>query len=105
MTKLELETALRKKSSDEFKKFVCEFGGTYTTTDTIIRDYINHPEWEPRLCQLLGFLTEDERKTQAVLQSATAAKKAATAAILSAIAAAVSAFIAFFSLLFKCWSK
>ena len=92
MNRSELEHALRQMSPEDFAAFVKDFGGDHKTPDTIIRNYVHHPEWEPRLCQLLGFLTEEERRTQAVLQSAVASKW-------SAIAAAVSAIIAFLALL------
>jgi len=97
MNRSELEEALQNKSSDDFASFVKDFGGDHKTPDTIIRDYIHHPEWEPRLCQLLGFLTEEERQTKAILQSAVSSKW-------SAIAAAVSAIIALLALLFTLWS-
>lgn len=93
MNRQELENPLRKMSSEDFVAFVQKFGGGSQTPDTIIRDYIDHPEWEPRLCQILGFLTEEERRTQSVLRSGAAARW-------SAIAAAVSAIIALVSLLF-----
>ena len=79
-------------SSEDFTAFVKKLGGTYKTPDAIIRDYVDHPEWEPRICQLLGLMTEEERRTQSVLQSAVASKW-------SAIAAAISALIAFLALL------
>jgi len=93
MNRQELDNTLRQMSPEDFIAFVKEFGGDDKTPDTIIRNYVDHPEWEPRLCQLLGFLTEEERRTQAVLRSAAAAKW-------SAVAAAVSAIIALVSLLF-----
>ena len=48
-----------------------------------------------RLCQLLGFLTEEERRTQAVLQSAVASKWSAIAAAVSAIIALLALLLAF----------
>ena len=92
MNRSELEQTLRQMSHEEFTAFVKDFGGNHKTPDTVIRNYVDHPEWEPRLCQLLGFLTEEERRTRAVLESAVASKW-------SAIAAAVSAIIAFLVLL------
>lgn len=80
-------------SSEDFVTFVRKFGGDAKTPDTIIRNYIDHPEWEPRLCQILGFLTEEERRTQAVMRSAASARW-------SAIAAAISAIIALLAFLF-----
>jgi hypothetical protein len=58
-------------------------------------NYVHHPEWEARLCQLLGFLTEEERRTQATLQSAVASKWSAIAAAVSAIIALLALLLAF----------
>jgi hypothetical protein len=87
MNRQELENTLRKMSPEDFVAFVKKFGGEATTPDTIIRNYIDHPEWEPRLCQILGFLTEEERRTQSILRSSAAAKWSALAATISAIIA------------------
>ena len=96
MNREELEAALRNKSEAQFHEFVKDFGGNHSSVDSIIRQYVDHPEWEPRLCQLLGFLTEDEKKTQAAL-------RASTAATYAAIAAATSALIALASLVLNYW--
>ena len=93
MNRQELENTLRKMSSEDFVAFVKEFGGDAKTPSTIVRNYIDHPEWESRLCQILGFLTEEERRTQSVLRSAASARW-------SAIAATISAIIALLALLF-----
>jgi len=93
MNRQELETTLREMSPEEFEAFAENLGGNAKEPDTIIRNYIDHPEWEPRLCQILGFPTEEERRTDAILQSAASARW-------SAIAAAISAIIALLALLF-----
>ncbi len=93
MNRQELENTLRKMSPEDFVAFVKKLGGEDKTRDTIIRNYIDHPEWEPRLCQILGFLTEEERRTQSILRSSSAARW-------SAIAATISAIIALLALLF-----
>lgn len=94
MNRQELEKTLRKMSSEDFDAFVKEFGGDAKSPDTIIRNYIDHPEWEPRLCQILGFLTEEERRTQSVLRSAASAKWSAIAATISAIIALLAFLLA-----------
>lgn len=94
MNRQELENTLRKMSPEDFVAFVKEFGGDAKTPDTIIRNYIDHPEWEPRLCQILDFLTEEERRTQSVSRSAAAAKWSAIAATISAIIALLAFLLA-----------
>ena len=94
MNRQELENTLRKMSPEGFVAFVKEFGGDAKTPDTIIRNYIDHPEWEPRLCQILGFLTEEERRTQSVSRSAASARWSAIAATISAIIALLAFLLA-----------
>lgn len=94
MNRQELENTLRKMSSEDFVAFVKKFGGDAKSPDTIIRNYIDHPEWEPRLCQILGFLTEEERRTQSVLRSASSARWSAIAATISAIIALLAFLLA-----------
>ncbi|MCX5875800.1 MAG: hypothetical protein NT087_05820 [Deltaproteobacteria bacterium] len=93
MNRQELENILQKMSPENFDAFVEKFGGDAKSANTIIRNYIDHPEWEPRLCQILGFSTEEERRTQSILLSAVSARW-------SAIAAAISAIISLLALLF-----
>jgi hypothetical protein len=94
MNRQELETTLQNMSPEDFVAFVKKFGGDAETPDTFIRNYIDHPGWEPRLCQILGFLTEEERRTQAVLRSAASARWSAIAAAISAIIALLAFLLA-----------
>ena len=93
MNRQELDQTLKAMSAEQFKNFVGKFGGEHADPDSFVSQFILHPEWEQRLCQLLGFLTEQEKMTKAVL-------RASSAAIVSAILAAIAAVIAFLSLLF-----
>ncbi len=72
-------------SDKEFNYFVKDFGGEYKDPSKILRNYIDHPEWEPRICQLLGLQTEEEKRTQAVIEAGKGAKYAAIAASISAL--------------------
>ena len=54
MIREELKDKLNKISNKEFNDFVKNFGGEYKDPSKILRNYIDHPEWEPRICQLLG---------------------------------------------------
>ena len=90
MNTRELDSALRKMTKDEFRDFVGQFGGDHTEPDSIVRSYVDHPEWEPRLCQLLGFLTENEKNTKAVIRASAAAMCAAALALMSAMIAVAS---------------
>ena len=97
---------LNELSDNKFKKFNEDFGGGQKTRDQRVREFVNHPEHERLICQLLGMKTEAEKLTEAALKSADAAVKSASSARLSmiwsgvaclaALAAAVAAIIKIF---------
>lgn len=99
MNRTELQLALERRCPDELAAFYAKFGGGQQPIESFVQAFMQHPEWEARLCHLLGFPTEDERKTDAALRSAEAALTSATAAKMSAAVAILSAAIAFCSLL------
>ena len=57
MTREELKDKFKKKSKEKFNDFIKDFGGEYKESSKFLRGYIDHPEWEPRICQLLGLQT------------------------------------------------
>jgi hypothetical protein len=85
MTREELKDILNKMSDAEFNDFIKDLGGEYKESQKFLRNYIDHPEWEPRICQLLNLRTEEEKKTQAVIEAGKGAKYAAIAASISAL--------------------
>jgi hypothetical protein len=87
----ELRNKLCQLSDPDFEKFVQDFGGESQDREGIVRDYVDHPEHERRLCQLLDIATEEEKLVQATLAAASSAK-------LSAIAAAIATAIALIAL-------
>lgn len=96
MTREELKDKLNEMSDKEFNNFVKNFGGGYKDPSKILRNYIDHPEWEPRICQLLGLQTEGEKRTQAVIVAGKGAKYAAVAASISALISLIVLLITFF---------
>ncbi|MBC8526521.1 MAG: hypothetical protein H8D22_06620 [Candidatus Cloacimonetes bacterium] len=97
MNRKELDDALARMNDEEFFAFVKEFGGDYSDRKSVARGYVHHPEWERRLCQLLGSLTEDEKKTQAAIDAAKSSKRSAIAAAISALIALLSFLMMFLS--------
>ena len=97
MTRKELKEKLTVMTGDEFKKLIKEFGGDYTEPSQVIRNYIDHPEWEPLLCQILGFPTEEERRTKAVIKASKSAKYAAIAAAISVLISIIALIISVFT--------
>lgn len=85
MTLEEYEEKLRGLTDEEFQKFNNDFGGGQKTIEQRVREHVDHPEHERRICQLLGLKTESEKLTNAALKSATAADQSATSAKLSMI--------------------
>jgi len=96
MTREELKDKLNKMSGKEFSDFVKDLGGKYKDPSELLRDYIDHPEWEPRICQLLDLQTEEEKKTQAVIEAGKGAKYAAIAASISALISLIVLLITLF---------
>jgi len=82
-------------SNKEINNFVKGFGDGYKNPSKIIRNYINHPEWEQRICQLLGLQTEEEKRTQAVIEARKGAKCAANTASISALVSLIVFLITF----------
>lgn len=68
----EYEKKLRDLTHEELQKFNADFGGGRTEIDQRVRDFVDHPEHERRICQLLGLKTEAEKLTDAAINSANA---------------------------------
>ena len=106
MTLEEYEGRLRELTTEELQKFNNDFGGGQKNIEQRVRELVDHPEHERRICQLLGLKTEAEKLTNAALKSANAADQSAASAKLSmiwsgiaciaAIAAVVVAIIGLF---------
>ena len=93
MNRKELEQALNKLSEEEFIGFVTQFGGTHPNRESVIRAFVDHPEYERRLCQLLDLSTEYEKQTQVSVDAAKTAKWSAIAATISATIALIALLI------------
>ena len=94
MTLKEYDKRLRELSDEEFQKFNNDFGGGQKTIEQRVREFVDYPERERRICQLLGLKTEDEKLTAAALKSANAADQSATSAKLSMIWSAIACIAA-----------
>ena len=74
MTIDEYKKRLEELRENDFKRFNDDFGGGQQTIQQRIRGYVDHPEHERRICQLLELKTEDEKLNEAALISANAAQ-------------------------------
>jgi len=74
MTIVELETKLASMTDTEVSRFCAAFGGGDRPRDAIVRDYVDHPEHERRMCQLLRLITQEEKMTNAAVSSASSAR-------------------------------
>lgn len=107
MTLEEYDERLRELTDEEFQKFNNDFGGGQKTIEERVREFVDNPQHERRICHLLGLKTEAEKLTAAALKSANAADQSAASAkrsliwsaiaSITAIAAVVVAIIALFS--------
>lgn len=90
MTREELRVALDALSDDEFEQLVREFGGGHSGRKSVVRAFVDNPNLERRLCQLLGLPTEAEKSVQAAVDAAAAAKRSAVCSAVSAVIALAS---------------
>jgi hypothetical protein len=94
MTLEEYEKRLRELTNEELQKFNNEFGGGHKTIEQRVGEFVDHPQHERRICQLLALKTEAEKLTDATLRSANAAYQSATSARLSMIWSAIACIAA-----------
>lgn len=91
----EYEEKLRELTSEELHKFNEEFGGGQKTVEQRIRGFIDFPQHERRICQLLNLKTEAEKLTNAAISSANVSVQSATSARLSMIWSGIACLAAF----------
>jgi hypothetical protein len=94
MTLEEYDKRLRELTDEEFQTFSSDFGGGQKTIEQRVREYVDYPEHERRICHLLGLKTEAEKLTDAALKSASAAYQSASSARLSMIWSAIACIAA-----------
>ena len=100
MTPDEYKAALDALSDDELRKFEDDFGvGPHESREQRVRQFLANPQFEGRICHLLGLKTEAEKLTEAALRSATAARRSARMALFAVIAAIIASLIAFIAAL------
>jgi hypothetical protein len=69
MTINEYEKKLKKLNDKQFNKFKTDFGGDYKTREEYVRNFVDNPKHERRICQLLGLQTEEEKISKATRRS------------------------------------
>jgi hypothetical protein len=94
MTLEEYDNRLRELTDEQFQKFNSDLGGGHKTIEQRVREFVDYPEHERRICHLLGLKTEAEKLTAAALKSANAADQSATSAKLSMIWSAIACIAA-----------
>lgn len=99
MTVAEYKATLEALDEKQFIAFRAKFGGDYTTRQQYADDFVQHPEHERRLCQLLGVDTEQGKATAAAVSSAVAAQESARSSRWAMIWAALSLLAAITALL------
>ena len=99
MTRDELRRKLISMSDREIGEFCQEFGGGEQTRDQLVRTFVDHPEFERRMCQLLQLPTEDEKLTTAATSSARSARYSVIWASLSVLISTAALIVAILALL------
>jgi len=90
MTPDEYRKALEKLSPEEFKAFNEDFGGGQKTIEERVTEFVENPQYERRICQLLGLKTEEEKLIEASIESANANKSISKKNVISIIIAIAS---------------
>ena len=85
MTINEYRKKLNKLNDNQFGKFKEDFGGDFKTREDYIRNFVDNPQHERRICQLLKLKTEEEKKARATIYSASSALISAIAAIIAVL--------------------
>lgn len=94
MTLEEFEKRLRELTPGELHKFNNDFGGGQHTIEQLVRVFVENPQYERRLCHLLGLTIESEKLTAAALKSANAADQSASSAKYSLICSVIACLAA-----------
>ena len=76
----EYRKKLSELTDDQFKSFIEDFGGRDKTIEECVRRFVDNPQHERRICQLLGLITEAEKNTGATIKSAEAASSSSRTA-------------------------
>ena len=95
----EYEKRLRDLTADEYDRFCSAFGGGQQSIEERLRSFVDHPEHERRICQLLDLNTEAEKMTSSTVASAKAAEESARSARLSMVWSGVATIVAMAALL------
>ena len=101
MTVGEYQEKLNSLSDAEVEKFCKDFGGGRQTREQLVRSFVDHPEYERRICQLLRLKSENEKVTYASVESAKAAASSASSARISIVLAAIAVIVSIISLIFS----
>ncbi len=86
----EYEDKLRSLNPDEFQKFNSDFGGGDKSVEQRVREFLDDPKHEGRICQLLGLETEADKLTMAALDSAKSAVQSSKYAKISIVIATIA---------------
>ncbi len=93
MTVVELKKKLDSMTDDKVSQFCADFGGGDRSQHAVVRHYVDHPEHERRICQLLGLTMEEEKAVKAAVSSARSARWSMICAVISSLAALFSVFL------------
>ncbi len=101
----ELKAKLVSMTDEELAEFFIAFGqsGYDCSRESVVRCFVDHPEHERRMCQLLGLATEEEKRTTAAVDSARAGMSSSTSAWWSMACAAISVLISLAALAVAWW--
>ena len=96
MTIQEFKDTLDRMSPEDFRAFCVSCRKEWPNREAAVREFVEDPGVERKLCHLLGLELEAEKQAQAAVDAARSAKW-------SALTAAVAALVALLSFLLFLW--
>jgi hypothetical protein len=94
----EYKAALDALDAEAFEAFRRDFGGDVRHRQVYIDEFVQNPQHERRICQLLGLTTQEEKQTEAAVASAKAARDSATWARVSMLLAGTAILVSLVAL-------
>jgi|GEM_PF-3125506 len=93
MTVEDLRIALDAMNEEDFKAFTERYGGKYRKREQIVWHYVQGPNHEQVLAEMLGLQTEEDKRTALLISNARWGRRSGWAAIAAALVSLVSLLI------------
>ena len=93
MTPKEYEKRLHELTAEELRKFNQDFGGGQKSIEQRVREYVDDPRHERRICQLLDLKTEAEKDSDVARSSMIQSRIAIIISIVAVVVSILGLFL------------